>query len=395
MPIRNIDKVEKAIEAGSGKRGSKKGIVPDESSPWARAVARGVFVAHRDDPLPPEKREFLNGYPDRVFSAGDAGKCSRQHGFKVFGLGGGTFDLAGRNRMWRGTVMHEEVEEYIKSILPVGVVFESEVGVATDDGFLVGFVDGLVTWPGGKRTVLEVKTTSPGGYVGKLGAYGDPGPQYSHVAQGAIYAHLLEADELVVLYVNQSALDAKGRKNCRNEVDEWAVSWTFTRREASEIAVRELERMRAAHAEVAAGVLPDPKFADWQIPADAVVTGVGAKGGAWMTITDEGGTTRAGTNWACKYCDWLPMCAEIGVAQETEVELMGGETHLNFTANRGRFRDEEAVERDEDGVAEHLLLMSGPADLDPGEGPIIDADDPRLVPDWIDYLVPDIGDEEE
>lgn len=388
MPIKNVDQVAKAIESGKGrKKKERTGPEPDVDSPWARAVARGWFIDHLNDKLPAEKIKFLDSVRGYRFTPGDAGKCSRQLGFKSFGLERGAFDLTGRVRMWRGTVMHTEIEDYLQDMLPADAEVSFEVGVRTKDGFLAGFADAVIKWATGDVTVVETKTTSPSAYAGKLGAYGDQGPQYSHVAQGAIYAQCLGATELVVLYVAQSAMTGpQMSKLCRDEIDAWAASWTFDRETVGYIADRELSRMREVADLVDQGILPDPKFVDWGIPDEAVVTKVGANGGAWVHTPDgEDTPTDVGTNWGCKYCDWFQACRDIGIGSVVVVHASAKDgTPVDFVA----LGDGTEVT---DGSPEEIMILGEPEP----EG-VIDENDPRLVPDWTPWLIAaDDGEEEE
>lgn len=212
---------------------------------------------------------------------------------------------------WRfgiGSMIHESLQKVIVDAFPGA---EAEVKIKVDD-FGAAHADLVLDERDEEtgrisRTLVELKTCN--GFFWKLAATnykGAPeGPRQSAITQGAVAAHAIGADRLIIGYLSLECLSPNLAASMgMDEIGRFAGEWWYDRAEYEPIAERELKRVRRILEVVDAGELP-PRSTP-EIPARARITNP-AKG-SWTLEDDSGAITMAGDTWICGYCNWRSQC---------------------------------------------------------------------------------------
>jgi hypothetical protein len=216
-----------------------------------------------------------------------AGKCARAIGLQISGLTAtNPPDGYSLVNFHIGDAIHDMVQKAIIAHWPDA---QTEVEGSIDD-FLTGHCDVLYTAEDGEKVVCEIKSIADFGFELATGAELKSngrwkkkekvieGPKREHKLQASIYAIMLRAKYVAIVYVRKTAT--------KGEVVTW--EWRFNLRELYDIASEEISRQRAIVAQVRASELPER---EWE--------------GA--IITDP-----AKTKWPCGYCDFQDACLKLG-----------------------------------------------------------------------------------
>lgn len=271
------------------------------------------------DENPPKKRAYA--------SPTDAGKCSRQLSYKWSGVApdqpsGGTSALV----FAIGNVVGEMVAEGVAREHPDALVI-AEHPIHSDDGEniepvivettagdlpMIGFMDVRVQH-GDIHDVIEVKSTGQYGFSMMTGrGYRSPtpeGPKDTHLGQGSIYAKLVGAEKLVMLYVNRDPLSAK---QCDNDIDRMAAEWHYTPDEFIPFADAELARLRGIY-----GLVRDGTAAARRIPGTPAEITDPSSGG-WVKYgepaedEEDPPVLMFGNAWECSFCPHVDRCIADG-----------------------------------------------------------------------------------
>lgn len=305
MPIHNADRVLD---------GTSKRRPPKPNDRWERETE--VMFAdvlprrwQNRDPLPPEKKAFLDAHPYRV-SAGDAWQCDRKVAWKLLKAPREPFSMDSIISMSTGTMMHEAFEKAIGDLDMGEWTIQAEVPLRHPDWPLVGFADFRAHHPDGHRIIVEVKTTKPFGYAMRL----REGPSDSHVAQASIYGHIDDADEVRLVYLAQAPVTGRDASDVRTDTEIHGAEWKLDAYEFHTIAVDAIAALVNVIEKVDAGVLPAAKFHGRDVPDGHIVTDV--KRGAWALYDDDDQIAQAGTRYDCRYCDYQPLCISHGPGEQ-------------------------------------------------------------------------------
>lgn len=288
---------------------------------------------------PPKKRDYL--------SPTDAGKCARQLSYKTAGVApdqpsGGTSALVFAigdtiGQMVAEGIARDHPEALVVSENPihtegfefsepgVGSITVTPVIIETSAGDLpmVGFSDVDITHE--IRDVVEVKSTGQYGFTMQTGrGYrgGTPeGPKPGHYGQGAIYAKQVEADRLIMLYVNRDPLSAK---QCDNDIDRMAAEWHYTPDEFIPFADAELARLRGIY-----GLVRDGTAAARRIPGTPAEITDPSSGG-WVKYgepaedEEDPPVLMFGNAWECSFCPHVDRCIADGPGRVPLPEMREG-----------------------------------------------------------------------
>lgn len=160
--------------------------------------------------------------------------------------------------------------------------------------------------------VIEVKSINGFGFKSSaIGTKAPPeGPKWGSVVQGALAAHALGAEKLIIV---QLSLENVGpdlaKRFCDTELGRFGAQWTFTRDEVAAIA--ELEQLRIERVNLFAGTehVPPRELHDPSLPVGAVV--FNPTKGEW-SVKDGERVLRSGTKWFCNYCSYREKCITDG-----------------------------------------------------------------------------------
>ena len=235
-----------------------------------------------------------------------AGMCARKVAYMT--LGEEKTDPPSTADYWRmglGSVVHELLEPAIQKWLDNDktVTVEEEISVSLGEHGN-GHIDLVLNTDDGKKIVLELKTINGFGY--KMSVEKGQGPRHSHVLQGSMYAHAVDADLLVIGYLAMENISPNRAASLNiDDIGRFASEWHYPKAEFTQWAIEETERLEgiavAAHAAGSAMNIPR-RFAhsDPDIPFPAEVTD--PRKGTWTSGTSFG---RA---WQCGYCDYQTRC---------------------------------------------------------------------------------------
>lgn len=237
----------------------------------------------------------------------DAGKCARALSFTAAGFErSDPMDLAGVWNVSLGTLLHEKWQEALQARYPDA---EIEVKVGHDDLDASGHIDAVIRLDG-KVTAYELK--SIGGYGWKMaigkGRGAATGPKSEHMAQSALNALAVGADEMVIGYLAKECVSA-GAAGKLTDIDRFSGEWTFTREDFEPIALAEKERMAGVLALVDKGKLAARKV-PFDMPPRAEIVDVLTS--RWEEKDADGKIVDTGTLWNgqfCAYCSYRSLCA--------------------------------------------------------------------------------------
>lgn len=229
----------------------------------------------------------------------DAGSCQRARAFKAAKITESEeFDGRTLIAFELGNALHTVVQHALAAKLN----FEAEVVVdLTHLGVsLSGHADGVITHPGGSKSLVEIKTMS--GYGAKMTFGKDP--KVAHIAQAGLYALGLGCDEVVIVYVAKESVMRTQIKP--GDIYEWTLGMDQEAAEGKtvrEIATEELARFRNVELSVKSGVIPVPI--------------VSKDDSEDVELTDLPGIYGSRTkHWECGYCMHNSICYEMGIGPQ-------------------------------------------------------------------------------
>lgn len=157
------------------------------------AAVRDQLKLEPDTPYIPKSGSL------RVY-ASEAQSCTRRIGFRLHFPDrerefDNTRDAHSRAILRYGNLVHSLFQQTMKLQYP-----GSQAEYRVDLGFMSGKADGVFTHPEYGKVILELKTTSSSQMRQIL--YSES-PKPEHYAQGNLYAHILNADYLLVYYVER------------------------------------------------------------------------------------------------------------------------------------------------------------------------------------------------
>lgn len=250
-----------------------------------------------------------------------AGGCARRIAYDIAGAEKTEpLTLADHWRFGIGTLAHERWQEVMVEAFPEA---EVEVKVRIDEIPSSGHIDLVLremieeSTPdddGGNVhvTAMELKTINGFGFKAAIGARGEAeGPRHSALLQGALNAHAVDADELVIVYLSLENLSPRELNKMWPGGESWqrfAAEWTYTRDEYEPLAEAEISRLRRIVEFVEAGdevprLLSDPPGAIVINPVDQVGYG------RYQVVARDGTVLGEDTTWVCAYCSYRTRCA--------------------------------------------------------------------------------------
>ncbi len=301
-----------------------EGLAPDPTPRFAPLLAEHW----REEEL--RKGDFARAHTDTRFRHSDAGNCARAISYAALDIeGSDPMDLSGYWNTGLGSRVHDLFQGVLSIRFGSQAVIEQQVRTVGADGS--GHIDAVVRVPvgdtpdtGSKVVAVELKTV--GGYaykmaVGERGAA--QGPKADHILQAALNAAAVDADEAVIVYLAKEAISVNiaARKGF-DEITRFAAEWTLTREQYEPLATAEAERITGILALVDEGTLPLRRFPSAELPTGHEIVDPGT--GRWEVHGKEGEVLDTGTFWACGYCRWQTLCAQVGAGRvpvETVVEL--------------------------------------------------------------------------
>ena len=239
-----------------------------------------------------------------------AGSCARQVAYDTLGHpSSNPITAADRWRMGLGSIVHTHLEPAIKRWansdpdLLIHEELETKIG---ENGY--GHIDMVLELPDKeKKIVIELKTINGTGF--KRSIQGE-GPRHSAFLQGAMYAHALKADLLVVCYLAVELLspgwaEAKGFDN----YGRFGAEWHYLPEEFMPAAEQEINRLETvtnvAHSMGIDSVSRTFSASDPDVPMNAEV--VDPSTGAWV-LEQDGALISKGRVWQCNYCRYQDLC---------------------------------------------------------------------------------------
>lgn len=231
----------------------------------------------RHDPLP----DVLHA------SASSAGGCSRAIAFRVAAVEpSNPVTPDSLVNFYIGDSVHDIVQRAIVAHWPNATT--EVTGVIGD--FLSGHCDVLYTADDGEKVVCEIKTVSDFAFELATGAslksngrwrkkQPDPpqGPKTEHLLQSLIYAKMLSAKYIAIVYIRKTA----------TKDEPIAKEWRFAAKDFERQLQGELERLFDIVTTVREGKLPVRKFEG-------------------QTIFEP-----LKTRWPCSYCSYLTACSKM------------------------------------------------------------------------------------
>jgi hypothetical protein len=266
---------------------STHGKPPDtKPSPWASALVDAWSQTIETD------KPTALGTPLRNSKAG---YCARNVAYEVSGTPkSDPPDLAGYWRMGTGTTFHELWQTALNELYPGQV--ENEVKVATPGCESSGHVDCAIKTDGHWVRGIELKTVGRYKWERAIGVKGPAeGPDYGHIAQGALNCAGLQAQQpngpdvvLEIVYLSMESISpGVGASLFGADHDasrRFFGSWTFVRDEWEQIAAAEAARLQEVLVQVRSG---------------QDVARVAADGTALDPFKAK---------YPCTYCDWVTTC---------------------------------------------------------------------------------------
>lgn len=283
-------------------------------------------------------------FSDARFRHSDAGACARKIALAALNVTpSNPMDLTGTWNTRLGTMIHEAWQDALQARYPDALV-EPKMrsvdgqGAGHADAFLVTDIcdecHGTGDWSdsreaaapesanfvqrcprcdgdGTGHTVLfELKTIGGFGFkmaVGERGAA--QGPKFEHVAQTALNAKGMGADEIVIGYLSKEAMSvAVAARKGFDELGRFCAEWSMPADEFLPIAAAEEQRVAGILELLDGGELAARKIPSPELPRGAVI--VDPTVGRWE-VRDSDGLTDTGTFWACQYCNFQDLCTTL------------------------------------------------------------------------------------
>lgn len=303
MPIR---KDLSELPAGD----QREGVLPDAAPRYAPVLARAWENTV-------EKGELAFAVPGTRFRHSWAGKCARELSYLTLGYEPSEpFDEATYWVFGIGKAIHELWQQRLMDAFPG---CEVEVNCRIDEMDSSGHIDAVITGdnsgvgvPAGKKVALELKTINGFGFKMAIGARGKAeGPRDSAIIQGALNAHAVDADELVIVYLaleNLSPREAHN-KGLKEPWQRFSAEWSWTREQYEPIALAEIARVQQIHKIIDGGNLA-PRLIP-SLPAGAEI--VDPLKGTWIQRDATGNNiAQTGSFWGCAYCSFRSQCVADG-----------------------------------------------------------------------------------
>lgn len=293
-----------------------EGLAPDANPRFASLLVEEWRSEHDDDKA--------RAHTDARFRHSDAGKCARAVAYAALDIPREPMDLSGVWNVGLGSRVHEWWQEAVLRRWPDA---EIETKVRTVGAAGAGHIDAVVR-DDGKTTAVELKTIGGFGYKMAVGDRGAAqGPKEDHILQAALNAAAVDADEAVIVYLSKEAISvAAAKRKGFSDLGRFAAEWTLTREQYEPLARAEAERVSGILDLLDDGTLPLRRFPTAELPKGHEVQD--ASTGRWEVRGAEGEILDFGTYWACGYCAYQQVCAEVGpgrVPVETAVELSKAE----------------------------------------------------------------------
>lgn len=292
------------------------GFPPDPEPRYAQVLVEWLAAEHAD------RGEKPTAYDTRVRHS-DAGKCARAVAYAAARVPrSNPMDLVGE---WSTSLGSEIHRMWQQALLDRGIEADIEPRVRIDGLDASGHADAVITAGDGRRILYELKTTGGFSFKLKVGERGPAeGPPLGVIAQAALNAMAVDADELIVGYLATEAIGRMPAQRKRiSELGRFVAEWTFTRDEYEAVAQAEIGRLRDI-----LGLLDEGLFAarnvPGEMPADAVV--VDPRAGRWEVVDGDGVVVDVGTYWGCDYCGWRDVCATTAAGAEPVSVLIGDGT---------------------------------------------------------------------
>ena len=239
-----------------------------------------------------------------------AGSCARQVTYDTLGYpSSNPITAADRWRMGLGTIVHSHLEPAIKRWAksdPDLIIHEEMETKIGDNGY--GHIDMVLELPKvHQKIVIELKTINGTGF--KRSIQGE-GPRHSAFLQGAMYAHALKADLLVICYLAVELLspgwaEAKGFDN----YGRFGAEWHYLPEQfmpAAEEEIKRLEKVTDTAHRLGIDAIPRSfSYSDSDIPQGAEV--IDPSTGAWV-LEQDGALISKGRAWQCNYCRYQDLC---------------------------------------------------------------------------------------
>jgi len=262
-----------------------------------------VYVPEDDKP---------HAAPSRIRHS-DAGRCARFLGYRLTDAEvSNPLTVADYYRFWIGQLVHTEMQEIAAKKWPGCEIEFITVNPVTDAHGLAissGHGDLLIVLKDrdGRRYALEIKTLNGFGFQKAIGFRGDAeGPRSSALIQGALNAHLHDADVLVLLVLSIDCIAAgQATKAGFAPWQRFMAEWHYERNQFQPIAEQELARFEAIVTKTDTIGLPARSIPS--LPAGALITNP-AKG-RW-TVEQDGRIFSNGSTWECDYCPFQLSCTE-------------------------------------------------------------------------------------
>jgi hypothetical protein len=288
---------------------------PPDRDPW---VGRTLATAWLDKRYVADKAHAIDGTRMRMSMAG---QCTRAIAYYVAGVPeSDPPDEADVWRMQLGTEVHELLQAAMVDAFP-GAQIELRVGL--EELSTSGHIDVVVRTPidGGTRTTsIEVKTVNGFGFKMAATNFNGPpeGPRRQHLAQAALQARAIDADEMIIAYVSLENVSPQLARYATTPVfGRFTAQWTYTRDEYMAIFDTEAKRIRYVldkvptgdEATMAADAAKVPPFIQHAGGSHARIHPPAS--GGWIQEAD-GQIIDAGKTWVCDYCRWRAQCNSDG-----------------------------------------------------------------------------------
>jgi hypothetical protein len=284
-------------------RSEGEGLMPDES-PRFISVLVDSWAKGNDEDKPTAKGTRLRH--------SDSGKCARALSFTAAGFRrSDPMDLSGVWNVSIGTELHTLWQAALVERFPSAQV---EVVVGWGDLDASGHIDAVITLhpeDTGKHrdwtVAYELKTIGGYGWKMAIGKARGPatGPKPEHMAQCAMNALAVDADEMVIGYLSKECVSA-GTAGKLSDLGRFAGEWSFSREAFEPIAIAEKARMKGILDLVDSGLLAARKV-PFEIPPNAEI--VDPRTGRWEA-REDGQIVDTGTYYMCAgYCSYRTLCA--------------------------------------------------------------------------------------
>jgi hypothetical protein len=238
-----------------------------------------------------------------------AGMCARRIGYSMLEVEpSNPLQLSDHWRFGLGHAVHDAWQKALCVALPG---YEIEVKVFLEDGLLAGHCDAVGPAPKKPEDLvtLELKTINGYGFKKAVGARGPAdGPRLSAKLQGALNAKAAGSEWLVIVYTSLENLSVReAKKGGFDDIGRFCAEWRYPREVWEPWADAEQERLLNIIGTVDAGLLPERRIPDPEIPEDALI--VDPSSGLWQVIDPlTGGVADGGSFWGCSYCPFQDSC---------------------------------------------------------------------------------------